>query len=242
MSTTTAATKFRRIGAANGPATPNGANAPASPNGANGPARPDAGAHGRGVQVIAAVLKAPDSSCYEVLAKLALTCRTLNEAVCGLRKREAARLIGALVDSPDFDAGYGPELRKLEPLIAHDEYADLEELLSSAGGANFYVWAMLRLAYAERTCTLAAFTPMQFDFTDALFPLIGDGDTGEADGAIEALLEETELWRYTTKEQRGRMEWALWPASFAAQYNDSRGAVPPFVRLLGQLVAESAQA
>jgi hypothetical protein len=192
------------------------------------------------VQVIEAVLGSPSCACYEVLAKLALTCRTLNKAVCGLRKREAARLIGALVDSPDFDAGYAPELCKLKPLIAHEEHADLEELLSSGSDANFYVWAMLRLAYAERTCNLAVFTPMQFDFTDTLFPLIGDGDTGEADGAIEALLDDTELLRYATQEERECMEWALWPASFAAQYNDSRGAVPPFVRLLGQLVAESA--
>jgi hypothetical protein len=91
----------------------------------------------------------------------------------------------------------------------------------------------------ERTCKLALLTPMQFDFTDALFPLIGDGDTGEPDGAIASFLEETELLSYATKEQRKCMEWALWPDSFAAQYNDSRGAVQPFVRLLGQLVVES---
>ncbi len=44
---------------------------------------------------------------------------------------------------------------------------------------------------------------MQFDFTDTLFPLIGDGDTGESDGA------KTELPSYATKEQRECMEWAL---------------------------------
>jgi hypothetical protein len=159
---------------------------------------------------------------------------TLRHSQRGLRKREAARLAGALLDSPDFDAGYTPE-----PLIAHDEYADLEELLSSGSDDDFYVWAMIGLACMERTCKLALFTPMQFDFTDTLFPLIGDGDTGEPDGAIASFLEETELLSYATKEQRECMEWALWPAPFAAQYNDSRGAVPPFVCLLGQLVVES---
>ncbi len=91
---------------------------------------------------------------------------TLRHSQRGLRKREAARLAGALLDSPDFDAGYTPE-----PLIAHDEYADLEELLSSGSDANFYVWAMLRLAYAERTCNLAAFTPMQFRLHRRAVPL-----------------------------------------------------------------------
>lgn len=67
-------------------------------------------------------------------------------------------------------------------------------------------------------------------------------DTGEPDGAIASFLEETELLSYATKEQRECMEWALWPASFAAQYNDSRGTVPPFLRLLGELVAESTRA
>ena len=195
------------------------------------------------MQVIDEVLESPSGACYEVLVKLARTCRTYRDYAEGARKREAARLVGALSDSPDFDAGYGPELSKLRPLIACDEYAELEELLVSVAcrDGNFYVWAMLRLAYAERTCNLQLFTPMQFDFTDTLFPLIGDGDTGEPDGAIDSLLEETELLRYATKEQREAMEWALWPASFAERYNDSRGAVPPFVRLLGQLV-ESAQA
>jgi len=61
----------------------------------------------------------------------------------------------------------------------------------------------------ERTCKLALFTPMQFGFTDTLFPLIGDGDTGEPDGAIASFLEETDLLSYATKEQRECMEWAL---------------------------------
>ena len=65
---------------------------------------------------------------------------------------------------------------------------------------DFYVWAMIGLACMERTCKLALFTPMQFDFTDTLFPLIGDGDTGEPDGAIASFLEEkTELLSYATK-------------------------------------------
>ncbi len=55
---------------------------------------------------------------------------------------------------------------------------------------DFYVWAMIGLACMERTCKLALFAPMKFDFTDTLFPLIGDGDTGEPDGAIASFLEE----------------------------------------------------
>jgi hypothetical protein len=147
-----------------------------------------------------------------------------------------------LSEAPDFDAGYGPALRKLEPLISCDDYAELEALLLPFSDDDFYVWAMIGLACMERTCKLALFTPMQFGFTDTLFPLIGDGDTGEPDGAIASFLEETELLSYATKEQRECMEWALWPTSFAAQYNDSRGAVPPFFRLLDQLVVESTRA
>jgi hypothetical protein len=147
-----------------------------------------------------------------------------------------------LSEAPDFDAGYGPALRKLEPLISCDDYAELKALLLPFSNDDFYVWAMIGLACIERTCKLALFTPMKFDFTDTLFPLIGDGDTGEPDGAIASFLEETELLSYATKEQRECMTWALWPDSFAAQYNDSRGAVPPFLRLLDQLVVESTRA
>jgi hypothetical protein len=173
---------------------------------------------------------------YGDFANLAGTCRALRNDVCLLRKSEAARVIRMLSEAPDFEAGYGPALRKLEPLISCDDYAELKALLLPFSSDDFYVWAMIGLACMERTCKLALFTPMQFGFTDTLFPLIGDGDTGEPDGAIASFLEETELLSYATKEQRECMEWALWPASFAAQYNDSRGAVPPFFRLLDQLV------
>ena len=181
------------------------------------------------------------TSCYGDFAKLSGTCHALHNAVRLLRKIEAARVIRMLAETPDFDAGYGPALRKLKPLIACDDYAELKALMLPCRDESFYVWAMIGLACMERTCKLALFTPTQFDFTDALFPLIGDGDTGEPDGAIASFLEETELLSYATKEQRECMAWALWPASFAAQYNDSRGAVPPFFRLLGQLIVESAQ-
>lgn len=194
-----------------------------------------------GLSALEVVIKSQsfEPSCYGDFANLAGTCRALRNAVLLLRKSEAARVIGMLSEAPDFNAGYGPALRKLEPLISCDDYAELKALLLPCRDEDFYVWAMLGLARIERTCKLALFTPMQFDFTDALFPLIGDGDTGEPDGAIASFLEETELLSYTTKEQRECMEWALWPTSFAAQYNDSRGAVPPFLRLLGQLVVES---
>ena len=182
------------------------------------------------------------ASCYGDSAKLPRTCRALRNDVRLLRKSEAARVIRVLSEAPDFDAGYGPALRNLEPLISCDDYAELKALLLPCRNDDFYVWAMLGLACMERTCKLALLTPMQFDFTDALFPLIGDGDTGEPDGAIASFLEETELLSYATKEQRECMEWALWPDSFAAQYNDSRGAVQPFLRLLDQLVVESTRA
>ena len=182
-----------------------------------------------------------NSCCYGDFANLAGTCRALRNAVRLLRNIEAARVIRMLSEAPDFDAGYGPALRKLEPLISCDDYAELKALLLPFSNDDFYVWAMIGLACMERTCKLALFTPMKFDFTDTLFPLIGDGDTGEPDGAIASLLDETELLSYATKEQRECMEWALWPAPFAAQYNDSRGAVPPFLRLLDHLVVESAQ-
>jgi hypothetical protein len=186
-----------------------------------------------GLSALEVVIKSKSfygNSCYGDFANLAGTCRALRNAVRLLRKIEAARVIRKLSEAPDFDAGYGPALRKLEPLISSDDYAELEALLLPFGDDDFYVWAMLGLACIERTCKLALFTPMQFDFTDTLFPLIGDRETGEPDGAIASFLEETELLSYATKEQRECMAWALWPASFAAQYNDSRGTVPPFVR------------
>ena len=192
-----------------------------------------------GEQVLLAVIGAPSGACYEVLSKLAFACRKLSEAVSDARKRAASRIIRGLSVKPDFEAGYGPELTKLKPLIPRDNYTELEELLADNDGASFYVWALLRLAHAHLTCTVAPLTLQTYDdFTDALFPLVGD-DCSEADGIIGFFLDETGLLRYATADQREDMEWVLRPDSFARQYNDARGAVPPFVRVLEQLAASA---
>ena len=177
---------------------------------------------------------------YEALAKLARVSRALYEAVCDARKAAASRIIRALRAKPDFEAGYSHELAKLKPLIPRVSYTELEELLLDSGASsyNFYVWALLRLAHAHLACTAAPLTPQTYDdFTDALFPLVGDDDCAEADAIIASFLEETGLLRYATADERENMEWALRPASFALQYNDARGAAPPFVRGLARLVA-----
>lgn len=195
------------------------------------------------MQVLRAVIGAPSGACYEVLNKLAFACRACRGYVHGARKLASRRLIEKLTKAPDFEAGYGPELIKLGPLISLADYTDLKELLLSCSGAgrgeDFYVWALLSLELLERTCTLAPLTPIKFDFADALFPLIGDDDWAEAEAVIDSFLEETEILRHATTQERGSMEWVLRPASFAARYNDTRGAVPTFVRLLGALVGDS---
>ena len=186
---------------------------------------------------------------YEALVKLARGSRALHKAVCDARKRAASRIIRgltaltALTAKPDFEAGYSNELTKLKPLIPRVNYTDLEELLldNRDGSYNFYVWALLRLAYVHLTCNVAPLTPQTYaDFTDALFPLVGDDECSEADAVIEYFITTTGLWGYATPDEREDMAWALRPASFARQYNDARGAVPPFVRVLAQLVAPAA--
>jgi len=192
-----------------------------------------------GEQVLRVVIGAPSGACYEVLNKLAFACRACRGYVHGARKLASRRLIQELTKAPDFEAGYAPELIRLRPLISPAEYTDLKDLLLSGRGEDFYVWALLSLELLERTCTLAPLTPIKFDFADALFPLIGDDDWAEAEAMIEFFLEETGILRHATAEERESMEWVLRPASFAARYNDTRGTVPPFVRLLGALVGDS---
>ena len=180
---------------------------------------------------------------YEALVKLARGSRALYKAVCDARKRAASRIIRALRAKPDFEAGYSNELTKLKPLIPRVNYTELEELLldNRDGSYNFYVWALLRLAYVHLTCNVAPLTPQTYDdFTDALFPLVGDDDCSEADAVIEDFITTTGLWGYATPDEREDMAWALRPASFARQYNDARGAVAPFVRVLAQLVSPAA--
>ena len=192
-----------------------------------------------GEQVLRVVIGAPSGACYEVLNKLAFACRACRGYVRVARKLASTYVIEKLTEAPDFEAGYAPALIRLRPLISPAEYTDLKELLLSGRGEDFYVWALLSLELLERTSTLVPLTPIKFGFADALFPLIGDDDWAEAEAVIDSFLEETEILRHATAEQRKSMEWVLRPASFAARYNYARGVVPPLVRLLGAIIGDS---
>ena len=127
-------------------------------------------------------------------------------------------------------------------LIPDTEFAEIEELLlcTEQGGENFYVWALLRLAYVQckYISGLSALTPEQTasGCLDALYPLIGEDDVQEGRAAVESFLENTMIRRYATEEERKRMMWALQPALFAAMYNETRGAASLFDRLLRRLL------
>ena len=96
---------------------------------------------------------------------IALACRGLRDFVCRIQNNVASCIIGELVLAPDFEAGYDPELRKLTSRIPDTEFAEIEELLlcTEQGGENFYVWALLRLAFVQckYISGLSALTPEQ---------------------------------------------------------------------------------